>query len=603
MVLLVLDGLGWNALQEHAHRLPTISGMAGGAITTVVPSTTATALTSICTGLTPAQHGVLGYRMVVGGEVLNVLRWSSTDARPPDPFDVQRHTAFLGRDVPVVTKSEFRNSGFSNAHLRGARFIGWSTVSVLVEHCVRLVASGDRFVYAYYPGVDNIAHEFGLHNGFYERELGFADRLVGDLLTSLPPGTVLVVTADHGQMHLERDDWIDLDALAPLVDVMAGDGAVPLRVRAEGRREGARVGGRPNLSASTRGCVHARAGARRRLDRHRGDRQRAGPARRRRARVARRVGLHRSRAAGRSAAAVGPREPHRRRDVRPAGGGGGRMSGSVEVRACAPDEWAVYRDLRLRALAEDPTSFGSTHAPRAGVHRGHLAAARVGHGGRVGATAGRPGSSARGQFEPMATELVGMWVARRVPGSRRRRRARRMGDRPRARAGSARVGLWFAAGNEAARRLYERCGFVEVEDATPVEDRFARSDHRMVLPLRDHVPGRRRSTRSRSRSCASSTRRRAVEWYARLGFEKQWEHQFEAGFPWFVSVARGHVRLYLSEHKGDTRPDTLLHLNVVDIDAVAAEFGETVDEDGLAGRQVNLVDPDGNRLRIATPRS
>jgi hypothetical protein len=223
VVLLVLDGLGWNALQEHAHRLPTISGMAGGPITTVVPSTTATALTSICTGLTPAQHGVLGYRMVVGGEVLNVLRWSSVDARPPDPFDVQRHTAFLGRDVPVVTKSEFRNSGFSNAHLRGARFIGWSTVSVLVEHCVRLVASGDRFVYAYYPGVDNIAHEFGLHNGFYERELGFADRLVGDLLTSLPRGTVLVVTADHGQMHLERDDWIDLDALAPLVDVMAGD--------------------------------------------------------------------------------------------------------------------------------------------------------------------------------------------------------------------------------------------------------------------------------------------------------------------------------------------------------------------------------------------
>ena len=224
MVLLVLDGLGWNALQEHKDRLPTIAGMTGGAITTVVPSTTATALTSICTGLTPAQHGVLGYRMVVSGEVLNVLRWSSSDTRPPDPFDVQRHTAFLGRDVPVVTKSEFRNSGFTNAHLRGARFVGWSTVSVLVEHCVRLVASGDRFVYAYYPGIDNIAHEFGLHNGFYERELEYTDRLVGDLLTSLPRDTVLVVTADHGQMHMERDDWIDLGSLSSIVDVMAGDG-------------------------------------------------------------------------------------------------------------------------------------------------------------------------------------------------------------------------------------------------------------------------------------------------------------------------------------------------------------------------------------------
>jgi hypothetical protein len=39
--------------------------------------------------------------------------------------------------------------------------------------------------------------------------------------------------------------------------------------------------------------------------------------------------------------------------------------------------------------------------------------------------------------------------------------------------------------------------------------------------------------------------RRAVAWYERLGFRKEWEHQFEPGFPWFVSVARGSVRLYL----------------------------------------------------------
>lgn len=35
---------------------------------------------------------------------------------------------------------------------------------------------------------------------------------------------------------------------------------------------------------------------------------------------------------------------------------------------------------------------------------------------------------------------------------------------------------------------------------------------------------------------------RAVEWYERLRFEKQWEHQFEPGFPLFVSIARGNVR-------------------------------------------------------------
>ena len=95
---------------------------------------------------------------------------------------------------------------------------------------------------------------------------------------------------------------------------------------------------------------------------------------------------------------------------------------------------------------------------------------------------------------------------------------------------------------------------------------------------------------------------RAVAWYARLGFAKEWEHQFEPGFPWFVSVARGDVRLYLSEHEGDARPDTLIHLYVNDIDAVSAEFGTTIDEAGLAGRECELEDPDGNRLRVATKR-
>src|SRR5436190_9726237 len=95
----------------------------------------------------------------------------------------------------------------------------------------------------------------------------------------------------------------------------------------------------------------------------------------------------------------------------------------------------------------------------------------------------------------------------------------------------------------------------------------------------------------------------AVAWYGRLGFVKEWEHQFEPGFSWFVSVARGKARLYLSEHKGDARPDTLIHLYVKDVDAVSEEFGIAVDEEGRAGRRCALTDPDGNRLRIATRRS
>ena len=93
----------------------------------------------------------------------------------------------------------------------------------------------------------------------------------------------------------------------------------------------------------------------------------------------------------------------------------------------------------------------------------------------------------------------------------------------------------------------------------------------------------------------------SASWYARLGFARQWEHRFKAGLPLFVCVSRGPMQLYLSEHRGDARPDTLLYLHVDDIEVVAAEFGATIEE-APWGREVHLTDPDGNRLRVGSTR-
>lgn len=252
VVLLVLDGLGWSAVQDHASEMPRLTAMEGAAITTVAPSTTATALTSIATGLAPAQHGIVGYRMLVGDEVLNVLRWTASNrGRAPEPNDVQRYAPFLGREVPVVTRTEFRDTGFTRAHLRGSRLAGWHTTVGLVEQCVRAVDAGEPFVYAYYPGIDAIAHEFGLRNGVFARELAFADRLVGELVDALPSKAAVLVTSDHGQVHLEPESWIDVPELGELTMAMAGDGRF--------RYLYARPGGGRELLARAREVVSDRA--------------------------------------------------------------------------------------------------------------------------------------------------------------------------------------------------------------------------------------------------------------------------------------------------------------------------------------------------------
>jgi predicted AlkP superfamily pyrophosphatase or phosphodiesterase len=204
VVLLVLDGLGWDQLTERRRLAPALSAMQGGAITTVAPSTTATALTSIATGLTPGEHGVIGYRVDVHGEVLNILRWATPtgDARrriPPDQF--QPVPPFLGAEAPVVTRAEFAGSGFSGAHLAGARHVGYRTTSTMRVEVRRLLRAGERFIYAYYDGVDKVAHEYGCGE-HYDAELIAVDRIVADILGDLPAGAALAITADHGQVDV-----------------------------------------------------------------------------------------------------------------------------------------------------------------------------------------------------------------------------------------------------------------------------------------------------------------------------------------------------------------------------------------------------------------
>lgn len=227
VALLVLDGLGWDQLQERAAVAPTLAGLAGGPITSVVPTTTATALTSISTGCPPAAHGIVGYRVrVADRRVLNVLRWRTEDGDAREtvlPTAFQPLPVFDGAAPPVVSRAEFARTGFTEAHLQGVRLRGWRTPSSIVVEVRDLLAAGEPFVYAYYDGVDKVAHEFGLDD-HYDAELRYADRLVGDLLDVLPADAALVVTSDHGQVDV-GDALVALDdSLVDDVDYVSGEG-------------------------------------------------------------------------------------------------------------------------------------------------------------------------------------------------------------------------------------------------------------------------------------------------------------------------------------------------------------------------------------------
>lgn len=200
VVVLILDGLGAEQLAARRQAAPTLHEMQVATLTTVAPSTTASALTSIATGVGVGEHGIVGYRIRTDDGNLNILKW-----RTPQGDSRQRHrperfqpvAAFGGQRPPALQPDAYRKSGFSRAYLRDARRCGYKVLSSLAVEVRRLLAAGESFVYVYYEGPDTVAHEhgFGEH---YTAELRACDRLMADLLTAVPRGTAVVATSDHG---------------------------------------------------------------------------------------------------------------------------------------------------------------------------------------------------------------------------------------------------------------------------------------------------------------------------------------------------------------------------------------------------------------------
>jgi RimJ/RimL family protein N-acetyltransferase len=136
------------------------------------------------------------------------------------------------------------------------------------------------------------------------------------------------------------------------------------------------------------------------------------------------------------------------------------------IRRVEPDDWELLRDVRLRALREDPDAFLSTHAQESAfpVSTWQQRASQANGASFVSVEDGTAEGLATAIFanDPGIVVLVGMWVAPALRGTGvARDLVASVVDWARAR-GSERVILSVEGYNERAARLYERCGFTEV---------------------------------------------------------------------------------------------------------------------------------------------
>ena len=229
-LLFLIDGFGFDTFATYADAMPTMSRMINhGLIQTAFPSTTATSLATLTTGVMPGAHGMLGYTVQVprsGGRLLNALKWDErVDPENWQPVETlfQRATA-AGITVTHVAAKRYENSGFTRAVFRGANYKGANVVTDLISETKLALQATPSFVYLYVNDLDTAGHSDGVGSEKWIAALTMIDQMVSQLMKEVPKGTRIWVTSDHGMINVEEKIIIGQDnPLLQGVSVIAGE--------------------------------------------------------------------------------------------------------------------------------------------------------------------------------------------------------------------------------------------------------------------------------------------------------------------------------------------------------------------------------------------
>jgi hypothetical protein len=244
--LLLVDGLGHELLASaEPSDAPFLHSLLwnGPILDAGFPTSTPISLCSLGTGRPPGEHGIVGFTMHVPPlpHVLECLAWTEYGTRadlsaalPPETLQpcetLVAIAARQGVATTVVSLGDHVGSGLTRAAFRGATFDSVPSFDDL-DRRLALVAAGLRrsdraLVYTYDARLDTAAHVDGIGSRAWRAALGTTDRVASEIARVLPPGSLLLVTGDHGGLNVPPEERVDLGIrpdLAADVAWLSGD--------------------------------------------------------------------------------------------------------------------------------------------------------------------------------------------------------------------------------------------------------------------------------------------------------------------------------------------------------------------------------------------
>lgn len=225
VAILLIDGMGADLVAARRDVAPFLGGRSERTLTAGFPSTTATSLASLGTGIPAGEHGIVGYLLAVPDHerLMNPLKWRLMGEGPkvdllkevvPEQFQpvatAFERAAADGITVTQVAPMYQAGSGLTRAALRGGDFRPSFSSGDLVDGVVSALGDGDRsLVYAYHGDLDVTGHVRGPNSEAWALELAQIDLMVRLIAERLPAGAAVIVTADHGMVQV--DSPIDFD--------------------------------------------------------------------------------------------------------------------------------------------------------------------------------------------------------------------------------------------------------------------------------------------------------------------------------------------------------------------------------------------------------
>jgi len=243
VVLFLIDGLGWNLFEKASKTnnffKTIIKNRKIHQITSVFPPSTPAALTSLNTGLTPKEHGIIEWFLyfknldsiirTIPYEKVNTIDDKEKNPLPDNPkilFNgktIFEYLAEKGIRSYCFLPEEYKDTVYTRAVMREGIIVPYSNLKQLMQKLKNKLKNVENsYFYIYIPSVDSLSHDYGPASINVQKEvIKLANTLKTDFLEKLDDSTAkktgIILVADHGQFPINPLNTIYIDKYQEII--------------------------------------------------------------------------------------------------------------------------------------------------------------------------------------------------------------------------------------------------------------------------------------------------------------------------------------------------------------------------------------------------